>query len=228
MLRNLDDIDAALADGKPSDSLQLARACLKKVKQIDNLPNKKEFVANLHSSIGCALLELGNLDGALNEHKEDLKMSNSIKSEEGKARALDNIGRTYARKSDYSEAIKYWEQRIPMQKTVLEGAWLYHELGRCCLELGKFGEASTYGEQSLESATDAGDDNWQINSSVLIAQAEVKLSHDEKALENFNRALKIAEVLDDKAVQDAITKAIQDVNYRIAESLSVPESVPEV
>ena len=46
----------------------------------------------------------------------------------------------------------------------------------------------------------------------------VKLSHDEKALENFNRALKIAEVLDDKAVQDAITKAIQDVNYRIAES----------
>lgn len=46
----------------------------------------------------------------------------------------------------------------------------------------------------------------------------VKLSNDEKALENFNRALKIAEVLDDKAVQEAISKAIQDVNYRIAES----------
>ena len=28
------------------------------------------------------------------------------KSEEGKARALDNIGRTYARKGDYSEAVK--------------------------------------------------------------------------------------------------------------------------
>ena len=59
-----------------------------------------------------------------------------------------------------------------MQKTVLEAAWLYHELGRCCLELGKFPEASSYGEQSLDSATQASDDNWQINSSVLIAQAE--------------------------------------------------------
>ena len=69
---------SALADGKPSDSLQLARACLKKVKQIDNLPNKKEFVANLHSSIGCALLEMGSLDPALKEHKEDLNISNSM------------------------------------------------------------------------------------------------------------------------------------------------------
>jgi len=220
VLRNLDDIDAALADGKPTESLQLGRACLKKVQQLENLPNKKEFVANLHSSIGCALLEIGNLDAALSEHKQDLIISNSIKSEEGKARALDNIGRTYARLSDYAEAIKYWEQRIPMPKTVLEGAWLYHELGRCCLELGNFKEAASYGEQSLDSATQASDDNWQINSSVLIAQAEVKLLNDEKALENFNRALNIAMVLEDKAVQDAISKAIEDVNYRIAESLT--------
>ena len=59
-----------------------------------------------------------------------------------------------------------------MPKTVLEAAWLYHELGRCCLELGRFSDAASYGEQSLESATQANDDNWQINSSVLIAQAE--------------------------------------------------------
>ena len=65
-----------------------------------------------------------------------------------------------------------------MPKTVLEAAWLYHELGRCCLELGKFSEAASYGEQSLDSATQANDDNWQINSSVLIAQAEGKLFQD--------------------------------------------------
>ena len=45
----------------------------------------------------------------------------------------------------------------------------------------------------------------------------MKLNHDSKALDNFNRALKIAEVLGDKAIQEAISKAIQDVNYRIAE-----------
>eukprot|EP00116_Pleurobrachia_bachei_P017066 sb/3477328/ len=106
-----------------------------------------------------------------------------------------------------------------MNRTLLESAWLFHELGRCCLELGKFSDASSYGEQSLDAASQACDENWQINSSVLIAQAEVKLCHDSKALENFNRALKIAEVLGDKAIQEAISKAIQDVNYRIAEGM---------
>ena len=61
-----------------------------------------------------------------------------------------------------------------MNRTLLESAWLFHELGRCCLELGKFADASSYGEQSLDAASQASDENWQINSSVLIAQAEGK------------------------------------------------------
>ena len=45
-----------------------------------------------------------------------------------------------------------------------------------------------------------------------------KLGNDEKALKNFHKALELARKLDDNAVQDAITKAADDIEFRIKES----------
>ncbi len=61
-----------------------------------------------------------------------------------------------------------------MSKSALEKTWLCHELGRCHLEKGRFEQAKSYGEQSLEAADSADDPVWQLNASVLIAQAEGK------------------------------------------------------
>lgn len=59
-----------------------------------------------------------------------------------------------------------------MVKTSEEGTWLFHELGRCYLELGKPGKAKDYGEKALAAARDAEDKMWQLNANVLVAQAE--------------------------------------------------------
>jgi len=40
------------------------------------------------------------------------------------------------------------------------------------LEQGKHQEARDYGEKSLNAAKEAEDDVWQLNASVLVAQAE--------------------------------------------------------
>lgn len=58
--------------------------------------------------------------------------------EEAKSRALDNMGRVYARQGEYEKAINAWERKIPLAKTPLETTWLYHEIGRCHLELGVY------------------------------------------------------------------------------------------
>lgn len=55
---------------------------------------------------------------------------------EGISRAYENIGRVYARNGKYSEAIEVWEKKLPLAETDMEKAWLYHEIGRCQLELG--------------------------------------------------------------------------------------------
>lgn len=38
--------------------------------------------------------------------------------------------------------------------------------------MGNFAEARDYGEQALDAAKEAADEVWQLNSSVLIAQAD--------------------------------------------------------
>ena len=62
-----------------------------------------------------------------------------------------------------------------MSKSALESTWLYHEIGRCHLELGHFSDAKEFGDKSLEAAQEADDDVWQLNASVLVAQSLGKL-----------------------------------------------------
>lgn len=39
------------------------------------VPNKKEVLGNLHSCIGKALIDLGDVDKALDHHQKDLKLA---------------------------------------------------------------------------------------------------------------------------------------------------------
>lgn len=92
----------------------------------------------------------------------------------GKSRALDNLGRVHAKSGDYGKAIDQWMEKIALVKSPLEGTWLYHEIGRCHLELKNFQDAKEYGQKSLAAAQEADDQVWQLNATVLIAQAEGK------------------------------------------------------
>lgn len=65
-----------------------------------------------------------------------------------------------------------WQEKIPLSKSALESTWLYHEIGRCYLELGKYSDARDYGEKSLQAAREADDPGWQLHASVLVAQSE--------------------------------------------------------
>lgn len=65
-----------------------------------------------------------------------------------------------------------WEEKIPLAKTTLEKTWLFHEIGRCYLELDQAWEAQSYGEKSQQCAEEEGDMEWQLNASVLVAQAQ--------------------------------------------------------
>ena len=65
-----------------------------------------------------------------------------------------------------------WQEKLPLVETDEETTWLFHEIGRCYLELKEFEEAKVYGEKSLGAAESAQDDQWQMNASVLVAQAQ--------------------------------------------------------
>ncbi|KAK3082593.1 hypothetical protein FSP39_000037 [Pinctada imbricata] len=221
LLRCLEEIDEDQVKERYDESLTKAKKTLRIVENMseDQLQNKAELLANIHSQIGNAYLELGKYSLSLEHHEEDLRIANSFSLEDAKSRALDNLGRVYARKGNFEKAIEVWEEKLPMSKSPLESTWLYHEIGRCYLELNKYQDARDFGEKSLAAARDAEDDGWQLHASVLVAQSEVKLNDLQAACDSFERSLELAKRLGDRAAEDAITKALQEVNNKIVKGV---------
>ena len=79
-----------------------------------------------------------------------------------------------------------WEEKLPMSKSPLESTWLYHEIGRCYLELQRYQDARDFGEKAIQAAKEAEDDGWQLHASVLVAQSEGK--REREVLKHPNNA----------------------------------------
>ncbi|XP_053550123.1 outer dynein arm-docking complex subunit 4 [Bombina bombina] len=219
ILKNLEEIDRLLSRGNSDASCKKAQQVLKNVQNWseDEVPNKQELIGNLHSCIGNAQMDMGQMEAALQSHKKDLEIANEFDLLEAKSRALDNIGRVYARIGKFKEAIKVWEDKIPLVTSSLEKTWLFHEIGRCYLELDMTDEAKDYGEKSQQAAEDSEDTEWQLNASVLVAQAEVRLKDYRSAVTNFEKALEKAKMLHNEDAEQAIINALKDANRGIVQ-----------
>lgn len=66
-----------LTSGSAEGSLQKAEKVLKKVLEWnkEEVPNKDELIGNLHSCIGNAQMELGQMVAALQSHRKDLEIA---------------------------------------------------------------------------------------------------------------------------------------------------------
>lgn len=230
ILRNLEEIDDAQTAERYQESLDKARHTLKLVENSsdDEIQNKPELIASLHSSIGNAYLELGKINQAMDHHEKDLDIAREYNLEDARSRALDNLGRVFARKGDFEKAIETWQEKVPLSKSPLESTWLYHEIGRCYLELDKYADARDYGEKSLQAAKEADDEGWQLHASVLVAQSEVKLGDYQAASDSFERSLEMARRQNDTAAELAIHKALEEVNEKIVRGEQADEDKEEV
>ncbi len=68
---------SAQAEGRYEEALKKAKKLLREVENMsdDDIPNRAEVVANLHSCIGNAYLEMGNTNKAMEHHKKDLEIA---------------------------------------------------------------------------------------------------------------------------------------------------------
>ncbi|KGL87514.1 Tetratricopeptide repeat protein 25, partial [Charadrius vociferus] len=222
IVKSMEDIDMLLTGDCPEESCKKAERVLKTIQgwSEDEVPNKNELIGNLYSCIGNAQLEMGRMEAALQSHKMDLEFARQNDLPDAVSRALDNIGRVYARMGKLQEAIETWEEKIPMAKSSLEKTWLFHEIGQCYLELDKAETAQNYGQKSLQSADEEGDIEWQLHATVLVAQAQVKLKDYRSAILNFEKALEKAKLIHNEAAQKAIIIALDYVSKSFIEELS--------
>ncbi|NXI48187.1 TTC25 protein, partial [Galbula dea] len=214
LLRTVRDIEMLLAGDCPEESCRKAEHMLETIQgwSEEEVPNKSELIGNLHSCIGNAQLEMGQVEAALQSHQMDLDLARQNNLPEAVSRALENIGRAYARSGRFQQALDSWEEKIPMAKSSLEKTWLFHEIGQCYLQLNKAEAAQSYGQKSLQSADEEGDVEWQFHATMLVAQAQVKLKDYWSAILNFEKALEKAKLMGNKAAQRDITAALDDVS----------------
>ncbi|TKS92218.1 DnaJ -like protein subfamily C member 7 [Collichthys lucidus] len=193
--------DQELASGNAEESLKKAEEVMKIVQEWSEkeVPTKKEVLGRLHSCIGNALVELGDMDKALDHHQKDLNLA--------KQWALENIGRIFAQTGRISQAIEFWEKKIPLVCGGLEKAWLFHEIGWCYMELSYHDEARDYGIRSLAAADEIAHEKWQMTANVLVAQSELKLGNFKSCVSHFERALTQAKLQEDDAGICAIQKS---------------------
>ena len=124
----------------------------------------------------------------------------------------------YARNGKYKDAVSVWEMKLPLAENDMEKAWLYHEIGRCQLEMGNFELAKDFGKQSFACAEKINDEVWQLNATVLIAQSEVKLGDIDNlnnAISNFEKAHRMTEKQNDTTAANAIKKALDDCRQKL-------------
>ncbi|XP_075702621.1 outer dynein arm-docking complex subunit 4 isoform X2 [Rhinoderma darwinii] len=228
ILKSMEEIDMLLSNGNAEGSYKKAQQVLKNIQTWRNdSPNKPELIGNLYSCIGNAHMDMGQMEEALQSHKKDLKIANESNLPEAKSRALDNIGRVYARIGTFKEAVKVWEEKIPLATSNLEKTWLFHEIGRCYLELELLEEARDYGVRSQREAEEAEDVEWLLNASVLVAQAQVKLKDYQSAVINFEKALEKARMVANKDAEQAILTALEDAKRGTAEDIKSEEGEKE-
>ncbi|KFV63251.1 Tetratricopeptide repeat protein 25, partial [Dryobates pubescens] len=215
----LPSLSLVLAGGCPGEGCQQAECVLRAVQRCpeQELPNKAELLGSLHSRMGSAQLQMGQVEAALQSHQMDLKCAEQNNLPEAVSRALDNIGRVYTRTGRFQEAIATWEKKIPMAKSSLEKAWLFHELGQCYLQLNRAEAARGYGEKSLKAAEQEGDVEWQLHATLLVAEAQVQLEDHWAAILAFERALEKAKLIGNKAAQKAITAALDEASKSFVE-----------
>ncbi|KAM9345977.1 outer dynein arm-docking complex subunit 4 [Symphorus nematophorus] len=217
LLNSLDDIDAELMSGNAEGSLKKGKEVMKIVQgwSEKEVPNKKEVLGNLHCCIGNALMDLGDIDKALDHHQKDLELAKQCKFQDAMSRALENIGRIYAQIGQFSQAIEFWEKKIPLVRGGLEKAWLFHEIGWCYLDLNRHEEARDYGVQSVAAADEIAHEKWQMHATVLVAQSELKLGNFESCVSHFERALTYARLQEDDVAMDAIQKALDEAKQNL-------------
>ncbi|XP_054861302.1 outer dynein arm-docking complex subunit 4 isoform X1 [Amphiprion ocellaris] len=217
LLKSLDEIDADLECGNAEGSLKKAEEVMKVVQRWSDkeVPDKKEILGGLHSCMGNAWLDLGDVDKALEHHHKDLELSKQCSMPEALSRALDNIGRVYAQTGQFEQAAEFWQKKIPLVYGALEKTWLFHGLGCCYLMLDRHDEAREFGLRSAAAADEAADEKWQINAHVLVAQSELKLGNFESSVFYFERALTHAKLQEDDSAMEAIQKALEEAKQQL-------------
>eukprot|EP00047_Mylnosiga_fluctuans_P004257 m.233489 g.233489 ORF g.233489 m.233489 type:complete len:495 (+) comp12523_c0_seq1:145-1629(+) len=172
--------------------------------------------AALHWAIGTAYLDLDDVDNALKHHTQAVALARSKGVEKAVlGRCLGGAGRAHARAGNNADALKLYNEKLPLTTEPAELAWLHHEIGRALIDAGEKAKALEHAEKCAEAAVDATSTQWRLNAAVLLGQAHVANDDHNAATTAFLKAKDLAAELDDAAVTVSIDTALAKLEITV-------------
>ncbi|XP_067686661.1 outer dynein arm-docking complex subunit 4-like [Haliotis asinina] len=219
LMRELADIVDAFEHEDYGECKRRAYVCLQTVYNYteDEIVDKRDVVARIHSFLGNAHLELGEYEEAQEHHEKDLAIGEECNIDEPVSRALGNLGRVFVYRKQFHKALGAFARKTKLAERPIERAWLFHEIGDCFLSLSQYGYARDCGRKSLHAAEEAEHRLYQLQACVLIGVAQVKLREYSDAYVLFERGLDLAKIEGDRDSEQMITRALGEVNTRMSE-----------
>ncbi|KAL7060714.1 hypothetical protein AAHC03_09422 [Spirometra sp. Aus1] len=217
IVQTLEDVTEIQKNGEHT---KVVKICSKLRRFIESrkdalLPEQDEVLADLWAFEGISEFQMGHFPRAAQcfQHQYELAIKANLK--EHASRSLENLGRARARLYDYNGALEAWIKRLDYDIRGIDKAWLHHEIGRSYLELNQYEEAIDHAAKARDIADREADLEWDLNATVLIAQAHFYAGHLEEAKVYFEEAQNTAFRKGYFKAESVLAEAIAEVDSEI-------------
>ncbi|MES2284560.1 MAG: tetratricopeptide repeat protein [Bacteroidota bacterium] len=184
----------------------------------------KYGIANSINNIGRIYNTQGDNNKAIECYYKSLKIQNDIGDKQGASISLNNIGLIYNNQGDIPNALEYYNKGLKLQDEVgdKQGVGIsLHNIGNVYSTQGNFPKALECYHKSLKILEDVGDKKGIAillsslgilykDKGVSFFEASLKEEYFGKALEFYNKGLKIREEIGDK---DGIARSFNDIGF---------------
>ncbi|RZF44201.1 hypothetical protein LSTR_LSTR003841 [Laodelphax striatellus] len=109
------------------------------------------------------------------------------------------------------------ERDLSLSSSLVERAFLYHEMSRCFNQIGKLEQALTMARRCIQDARQARNTIWMVNGMFMVARYECGLRNFVNAKDTMNEVYEYVKAMDRPEIQSFIVKAIDF--YEVVEEI---------
>lgn len=184
----LDSCDVAERAGAYLDALRFAERA---VREAADLPDRTVLASVLIRRSGIRQMN-GDLNGALSDLHEALRIYEAVDEVVGKAKVFNAIGAIHHDDGNYDRALTYYRQSLGLRKlngTPADRAVLYGNLGSVMEELGVLDSALFYHRLNLTIRKGMGEPSWNAVCFANLGECFDKAGEGDSALHYLEASL---------------------------------------
>eukprot|EP00038_Savillea_parva_P007866 m.173021 g.173021 ORF g.173021 m.173021 type:complete len:531 (+) comp13627_c0_seq1:49-1641(+) len=188
--RGQEEVEYLIVEKNTEEALAAARELRGRIDD-STVPSRTHYLAMMSSLVGNALFDLKEYAQALTEYERVLENATLVSNPELTTLALTNMGRCHAAVGNFASAVDAWSKVANVDAKVQ--VWLFHEIGRCHLQLYRDTQNTDHLTQAMIQAqschragSEQGDRRWEMAAKILQAEVAKERGEYAKAAELFD------------------------------------------